>query len=198
MTMLRPEMRAADVDREAVADALRSHCSAGRLEVAEFEERLSAALTARTLGDLDQLLTDLPSERPTRAPASDDPAPSVKVGFPGLRNFHQRHVLSADRRTAFAQALEHIVPSMVRVGYDVVAQNDPQMLVFECREHPAWVPFVCIFLFPVGLIALAFRETQRIVVTFDEPKPDQTRITVQGTARRSVRKAFAGISRVTR
>jgi DUF1707 SHOCT-like domain len=198
MTGHRPELRAADADREAVADALRAHCLAGRLEVVELEERLSAALAARTLGDLDRLLADLPGERPARFPASGDPTPPVKVGLPGLRSFHQRHVLSTDRRTAFARALEHIVPSMVRVGYDVVAQNEPQMLVFECRERPAWVPFVCIFLFPVGLVALAFRETQRIVVTFDEPEPDQTRITVQGTARRSVRKAFAALSRATR
>jgi hypothetical protein len=58
-------------------------------------------------------------------------------------------------------------------------------------------PFVCVLLFPVGLVALAFRETQRIVVTFEEAGHEQTRITVQGSARRPVRKAFAGLSRAT-
>jgi hypothetical protein len=43
----------------------------------------------------------------------------------------------------------------------------------------------------VGLLALAYRETQRIVVTFDEIASARTRITVAGIARRPVRNAFA-------
>jgi hypothetical protein len=63
--------------------------------------------------------------------------------------------------------------------------------VFECQERPAWVPWVCILAFPLGLLALAYKDTQRIVVTFDEIGPDRTRITSAGLARRPVRKAFA-------
>jgi hypothetical protein len=65
------------------------------------------------------------------------------------------------------------------------------MIVFEIRERPGWVSWVCILAFPVGLLALAYKETQRIVVTFDEIGPDRTRITTAGIARRPVRKAFA-------
>jgi len=192
------EIRAADADREAVADALRAHCSAGRLDVPELEERLSAALTARTIADLDRLVADLPGGRPL-APASVVPsATPVRPGLPGLRAFHQRHLLDVSLGRAFEQAVTHIVPAMVRVGYDVVAQSEPHMLAFECREHPAWVPFACIFLFPVGLVALAFRETQRIVVTFEEVGAERTRVTVRGTARRPVRKAFARLGQTPR
>jgi hypothetical protein len=194
VTKAHPEIRAGDADRAAVADALCAHCSAGRLDIAELEERLSVALAARTVGELDRVLADLPGGRPTAAVPAVVSTTSIKVGLPGLRSFHQRHALTTDRRQSFAQAVAHIAPSMTRVGYDVVAQTEPQMLVFERRARPAWVPFVCIFLFPVGLVSLAFRETQRVVITFDEPGPKHTRMTVQGTARRSIRKAFAKLS----
>ncbi len=190
-------MRAADADRDAVADALCAHGAAGRLDVPELEERLAAALAAGTLDELDHLLADLPGGRSAAPPASVGPATPAKAGFPGLRDFHQRHVVDGSRRATFQLALERIVPSMVRVGYDVAGRSEPHMLVFECREHPAWVPFACVLLFPIGLVSLAYRETQRVVVTFEELGPDQTRITVQGTARRPVRKAFAQLSRAT-
>ena len=56
-----PEMRAADADRERVVADLREHAGAGRLDVEELEERVTAAYAARTHGDLAALLRDLPS-----------------------------------------------------------------------------------------------------------------------------------------
>ncbi|HEX7289696.1 MAG TPA: DUF1707 domain-containing protein [Conexibacter sp.] len=191
MTVDPSELRAADADREAVADILRAQCAAGRLDVSELEERLSAALAARTHGELDRLLADFPDGRPA-APARAHPAATPhRVGRAGLRRFHYVDVFDKDRPTTFAQALEHIVPAMVRFGYDVVGRDEPRMLVFEIRERPAWVPWVCVLGFPIGLIALAYKDTQRITVTFDELGPDRTRLTSSGLARRPVRKAFA-------
>jgi hypothetical protein len=57
-------LRASDADREAVTERLRQAVIDGRLEAWEFEERLGRALSARTYGDLDRLLRDLP--RPGR------------------------------------------------------------------------------------------------------------------------------------
>jgi Domain of unknown function (DUF1707) len=54
-------LRASDADREAVADRLRRAAIEGRLEPDELEQRLDAALRARTYGELDRLLIDLPS-----------------------------------------------------------------------------------------------------------------------------------------
>jgi hypothetical protein len=54
-------LRASDADRDAVADQLRHAAVEGRLEHDELEERLHAALRARTYGDLKRLLVDLPS-----------------------------------------------------------------------------------------------------------------------------------------
>ena len=58
--MGRDEMRAADADRQAVADKLRAALDEGRLDLHEYDERLQRAYAAKTYGDLDGLLTDLP------------------------------------------------------------------------------------------------------------------------------------------
>ncbi len=58
----RPEVRAADVDRERVAERLRRAHAEGRLDLTEFDERVAAAWAARTYGDLDVLTVDLPPE----------------------------------------------------------------------------------------------------------------------------------------
>ena len=56
-----PRIRASDADRDRVASLLREHHAAGRLTAEEFHERMDRALEARTLGELDELLTDLPA-----------------------------------------------------------------------------------------------------------------------------------------
>ena len=67
-----PHLRAADADRAAVAEVLGTHMSAGRLTVAEFDERLSRAYAAKTYGELDELTADLP---PLEKKAAPVPAP---------------------------------------------------------------------------------------------------------------------------
>ena len=63
-----PGLRASDADREATVRDLRDHGAAGRLDVDELEERVATAYAARTRGELDPLLADLPTAR--RAPAA--------------------------------------------------------------------------------------------------------------------------------
>jgi hypothetical protein len=69
-------MRASDADRERAASLLREHHAAGRLDAAEFNDRLDQAFAARTMGDLDALLADLPGIDLYRLPAASiRPAP---------------------------------------------------------------------------------------------------------------------------
>ncbi|MDG9720385.1 DUF1707 domain-containing protein [Streptomyces sp. DH24] len=56
-----PELRASDADRERVAEILRDALAEGRLDMAEFEERLEATYGARTYGELAPLTRDLPA-----------------------------------------------------------------------------------------------------------------------------------------
>ena len=56
-----PTMRASDADRDRAAALLREHHAAGRLTAEEFSDRLDRAFSAKTVGDIDSLLKDLPS-----------------------------------------------------------------------------------------------------------------------------------------
>jgi len=55
-----PELRASHADRDRVVEILRVAAGDGRLTAAELDERLEVALTARTVGELAVLTTDLP------------------------------------------------------------------------------------------------------------------------------------------
>jgi Domain of unknown function (DUF1707) len=68
--MGREEMRAGDSDRQAVAEALKLALDEGRLDLAEYDERLQRAYAAKTYGDLDGLLDDLPATAVTPRPAA--------------------------------------------------------------------------------------------------------------------------------
>lgn len=62
------DLRVGDSEREAVAAELREHYAQGRLTIEDFQRRLDAALSARTRGDLDRLIRDLPHTMPSGTP----------------------------------------------------------------------------------------------------------------------------------
>lgn len=64
MPMDRDEMRAGDSDREVVATQLRTALDEGRLDLHEYDERLQHTYSAKTFGDLQSLVTDLPATVP--------------------------------------------------------------------------------------------------------------------------------------
>ena len=66
-----PQMRISDAERSEVADRLSKHYSDGRLDQAEFNERLDRAMKAKTRADLSGLFADLPT--------SDEPESTVKA-----------------------------------------------------------------------------------------------------------------------
>jgi hypothetical protein len=138
------------------------------------------------VAQLDGLLADLPGDLNRGTPAQPRPA---AVGLPGLRPFTARAELDAGPGRVEAAALKSIAPALNKYGYEL-RQRSPATLVFERRGRPGSVPFVAVFTFPVGLVALAVYETQRIVISI-ELDGDRTALTVYGTAPRAVRKAFA-------
>src|ERR1700677_1293986 len=52
-------IRVSDADRNAVAEQLGAHYADGRLDQAEFDERISRTMAAKTRGDLAGLFADL-------------------------------------------------------------------------------------------------------------------------------------------
>ncbi len=62
-------IRISDADRDRVTARLRDHFAEGRLTADELDERVTAALNARTFGDLRHVMADLPepAQVPPRA-----------------------------------------------------------------------------------------------------------------------------------
>jgi hypothetical protein len=56
------DYRVGDADRNRTADLLKEAHAAGYLALEEVDERLGTALAARTRGELDRLVADLPPE----------------------------------------------------------------------------------------------------------------------------------------
>ncbi|GAA4610940.1 DUF1707 SHOCT-like domain-containing protein [Saccharopolyspora hordei] len=73
----RGSMRAADGDRDAVAERLRAALDEGRLSLTEYDERLRRAYAATTFGELDPLVADLPE--PSRQVAQREDAQRREV-----------------------------------------------------------------------------------------------------------------------
>ncbi|MGO9489580.1 MAG: DUF1707 domain-containing protein [Solirubrobacteraceae bacterium] len=58
----RTTLRASDADRDRVAERLRKAATEGRLLTEELEQRLESAFRARTYGQLERLIADLPGK----------------------------------------------------------------------------------------------------------------------------------------
>jgi Domain of unknown function (DUF1707) len=175
---------ASDAERAETVEQLSRHCAAGRLTLEEFEQRVDAALAAQTVEQLHGLLEGLPRDLSPREPRRPD------VGPPGLWPFTMRTELSVGADRVRAGLLEHIAPGLNRHGYEL-RHHSRTSLIFERRARPVWVPVVAVLLFPFGLVALVYKETQRLAIALDELGPSRTALTVYGKAPRQVRKAFA-------
>ena len=77
-------IRASDVDRDVVVEALREAYTEGRLTRDEFDERMSAAYASKTWGQLRELTADLPVQPVLGAdvPGRQLPAPVVPPPYP--------------------------------------------------------------------------------------------------------------------
>jgi hypothetical protein len=81
----RDDLRAADSDRQFVAERLRTALNEGRLDLSEYDERLQRTYAAKTYGELDRVLDDLPR---TATPEQSAVAPAP----PGAQAGHQAPV----------------------------------------------------------------------------------------------------------
>jgi hypothetical protein len=84
------DLRVSDAERAEVADRLAKHYSDGRLDQAEFDERVDQAMRAKTRSDLAGLFDDLPpadDDGPSPASAGTRAAPPRRAERP----HHHRH-----------------------------------------------------------------------------------------------------------
>jgi hypothetical protein len=180
-------LRAGDSDRSAVVDLLRAHHLAGRLTVEEFEQRVGAAHAAVTLLQLGDLHDDLPELTPRRGKlvARGRRAPRI----PGRLPFVERVQLGAGPQLAREEAFEHIAPALARQGYEL--QMVGRAFMFRRRRRPGWTILLAIVAFPVGLLALAYQDTDEVIVEIDAAGGGGTELIAHGVGPLNVRRAFA-------
>jgi hypothetical protein len=79
-------IRVSDAERNSVAELLGQHYADGRLDQAEFDERISRTMAAKTRGDLAGLFDDLPEGGPAGAgPAGPGGPNDPAVPYRGRR-----------------------------------------------------------------------------------------------------------------
>ena len=91
-------LRASDADREVIHGVLAEAFATGRLDRAEYDERSSSVIAARTLGDLPPLVADLVPNLPARA--SSGYVPLVAASSADIQRRAEQHWLD-ERRNAF-------------------------------------------------------------------------------------------------
>ena len=79
-------VRVSDAERTETADRLAAHFGDGRLNQAEFDERVAQAMNAKTRGDLSGLFDDLPEPGPAGTPGTTargphSPAHPIRPGM---------------------------------------------------------------------------------------------------------------------
>jgi len=79
------QLRVGDAERDEVTTALHEHFVQGRLTRDELDERVTATLSARTVGDLRTVTRDLPATTPAMAAMA-------AVGDPSLRGRGPREI----------------------------------------------------------------------------------------------------------
>jgi len=86
-----PALRASDADRDRVIDLLRAAVADGRLNPVEFDERLDAALAARTIDALAPLTADLIAVPGSAAARTLPPAGTPAEPAAELLTIKERH-----------------------------------------------------------------------------------------------------------
>ncbi|GAA1985382.1 DUF1707 domain-containing protein [Catenulispora subtropica] len=99
-----PALRASDADRDRTIDVLRTAVADGRLLPAEFDERVDAALAARTHGALAELTADLGA-----APAVSATALVVPRGGPPVEKLTIKEKWSSVQRDGHWTLPERLV-----------------------------------------------------------------------------------------
>jgi hypothetical protein len=110
-------LRIGDAEREDAATQLKEHFAAGRLEFEEFLERIQAALTAKTQGQISRIFADLPRvyNKPRQVATRTQPPVPAPVDESGILGRYAAVILLAVLVLLWMTA----VTLMFRHGYPV-------------------------------------------------------------------------------
>ena len=106
------QMRVSDAERADVADRLARHYGDGRLDKAEFDERVSRAMAAKTVGDFQGLFDDLPN-LPPDTPSGSPKAPGASApGYAARPGRRPRSLLGLLVLVLIAWVALHVVAAI--------------------------------------------------------------------------------------
>jgi hypothetical protein len=96
----RLDLRVSHDDRERVVERLRQAAGEGRLDIDELEQRLERAFAARTYGDLQPLLLDIPGNRPDLPAAAYGAGPTslFSTGVGGTPTVYRSQAVFGEQR----------------------------------------------------------------------------------------------------
>jgi hypothetical protein len=117
------EIRASDLERDAIVRRLRDQCTAGRLSIDELDERLGRAYAAVTRGELNRLVSDLPAHAASMERQR-------RFFWPGIAPFSEQRHLVTSCAESFAAAQREMVPRMGTQGFHVDEEIWPRRLRF--------------------------------------------------------------------
>jgi hypothetical protein len=148
-------MRVSDADRAAVADRLARHYGDGRLDKAEFDERVTRAMAARTFGDLQGLFDDLPDLPDAPSDTTSGSAPGSASGqAPGPAQTPWGQPMPAScgsmRRRGHHQGLGRLVLGaiLIIVAANMVANFTWHAMTFTFSPV-VWLAIIAVIIFMV-------------------------------------------------
>jgi hypothetical protein len=113
-----PNMRVSDSERAEVVDRLAGHYGEGRLDKAEFDERVGRAMAATTVADLEGVFNDLPGDAAKGIPTGTAKAPGTPPPGFGHATGRPRGLRRGPVRTLLLVALAFIA---VSIAWHIVA-----------------------------------------------------------------------------
>jgi Domain of unknown function (DUF1707) len=183
-----PALRASDADRDRVIELLRAAVADGRLDQAEFDERLEAALTARTIDALAPLTADL-----IAAPGSDGALALPLAGTPAepaaeLLTIRERHgsVRREGRWTLPHRLRLNTAWSDVTLDLTKAVRSGPELII-ELQVRGGNVELVLAPGMVVDANELSVRYTKLTISTdAGDNAPETLRVRLAGRARHAV------------
>jgi hypothetical protein len=109
-----PNLRVGDDERRRVADDLQRHFVDGRLSSDELSDRVRQAMAARTQGDLDGVVHDLPALPPPASAPTLPPASEPTAAVPEPASLERAGAW--DRRDVRANAVSYVLVMLLLVA----------------------------------------------------------------------------------
>ncbi|MEY9888351.1 hypothetical protein ABIA35_007704 [Catenulispora sp. MAP12-49] len=173
----RAEMRASHEDRDIIVDQLRVAAGDGRIDGDELDQRIEAAMSARTYGELDRLTKDLPPSAQQAGPARRTEAQASQNITISHGNTHKRGEWLVPRQLNVTVRHGNVLLDFTEAVFSGAREVE---VVLDVRHANLRI------LVPAGTVmdttGLATRHANLGQPAFGPAAPDAIRLTISGQA----------------